>query len=114
MTTLHEGPRGGLAIVKGAPEAVLPLCRDQRSSGGSPETLDRDAALRLAREAAEAGYRLLAFAERALDALPGSPSADEVERDLTFLGLVALADPPRPDAWTRRSPPAPAPASPSR
>ena len=29
--------------------------------------------------------------------MPETPSADEIERDLTFLGQVALADPPRPD-----------------
>jgi Ca2+-transporting ATPase len=41
---------------------------------------------------------LLAFAERKLDSLPLKPGAEEIERDLTFLGLVALADPPRPEA----------------
>ena len=95
MTTLHKGPSGVLAIVKGAPEAVLDLCRDQLGAGGV-EPLDRDGFLATAEEAARSGYRLLAFAERTLDALPPSPEVDEVERDLTFLGLVALADPPRP------------------
>jgi Ca2+-transporting ATPase len=95
MTTLHRDQDGILAIVKGAPEAVLPLCRDQMGSSG-PEPLDRVAALKLAQEVAESGYRLLAFAQRKLDALPESLSADHVERDLTFLGLVGLADPPRP------------------
>lgn len=95
MTTLHQGPGGVLAIVKGAPEAVLDLCRDQLGVGGA-EPLDRDGFLATAEEAARSGYRLLAFAERTLDALPRSPEVDEVERDLTLLGLVALADPPRP------------------
>jgi Ca2+-transporting ATPase len=59
---------------------------------------DAEAALALAEETARTGYRLLAFAERKLDSLPLKPGAEEIERDLTFLGLVALADPPRPEA----------------
>ncbi len=99
MATLHESADGdgGLVLVKGAPEAVLPLCRDRLGPDG-PEALDAEAALALAEETARAGYRLLAFAERDLDRLPPAPNAEEIERDLTFLGLVALADPPRPEA----------------
>ena len=104
MTTLHRNAdgadddgTGGLVLVKGAPEAVLPLCRDRLGPDG-PEALDAEAALALAEETARTGYRLLAFAERKLDSLPLKPGAEEIERDLTFLGLVALADPPRPEA----------------
>jgi Ca2+-transporting ATPase len=95
MTTLHAGPAGALAVVKGAPEAVLPLCRDQLSGDGAGP-LDRAAVIEAAEAAAAEGYRLLAFAERRLDSPPEQPGAEEVERELTFLGLVALADPPRP------------------
>ncbi|HEX9768048.1 MAG TPA: cation-translocating P-type ATPase [Kiloniellales bacterium] len=96
MTTLHRGPGGGLVLVKGAPEAVLPLCRDQLGADGR-EPLDGEAWLELAHETARDGYRMLAFAERRLEGLPASPKAEEIERNLTFLGLVGLADPPRPE-----------------
>ena len=95
MTTVHAGSDGVIAIVKGAPEAVLPLCRSELGPDGE-SPLDRDALMRLAEDAANDGYRLLAFAEKRLESLPEEPSAAELERDLTFLGLVALADPPRP------------------
>ena len=97
MTTLHRAAAGGLAVVKGAPESILPLCRDQQAGQGV-EPLDRDHVLARAEEMARSGYRVIAFAERTLDALPVRAEADDVERDLTFLGLVALADPPRPRA----------------
>jgi Ca2+-transporting ATPase len=44
--------------------------------------------------------RVLALARRRLDpqTLPAQAGADEVERDLTLLGLVGLIDPPRPEA----------------
>lgn len=94
MTTLHATAGGRLAIVKGAPEVVLPLCRDQRTPDAA-EPLERDAWAVVAETAATAGYRLLAYAERTLDPAEAEPTVDAVERDMTFLGLVALADPPR-------------------
>jgi P-type Ca2+ transporter type 2C len=97
MTTLHRGPGGGLVLVKGAPEAVLPLCHDQSGEGGRAP-LDGAAWLERAHETARDGYRVLAFAERRLEGLPASPKAEEIERDLTLVGLVGLADPPRPEA----------------
>jgi Ca2+-transporting ATPase len=106
MTTVHGNPDGGrLVAVKGAPEAVLPLCRDQAGEDG-PEPLDRAALARTAEATAESGYRVLAFAEKTLaDSAadggangPADLSAETLECDLTFLGFVALADPLRPQA----------------
>jgi len=96
MTTLHRGRDGALVLVKGAPEAVLPLCRYQNGEAGAAP-LAAEACLAAAHEAASAGYRLLAFAERTVADLPADAVAEDCERDLTFLGLVGLADPPRPE-----------------
>ncbi|MEZ5934931.1 MAG: cation-transporting P-type ATPase [Alphaproteobacteria bacterium] len=94
MTTVHAGPNGPVAIVKGAPEAVLPLCTRQHGAEGD-DMFDRPAAEARATEAAGQGFRVLALAMRDLDALGDALDADEVEADLTFLGLVGMVDPPR-------------------
>ncbi len=44
---------------------------------------------------AESGQRILCIAMRPLDEIPASPTADEIEKDMIFVGLLGLSDPPR-------------------
>jgi Ca2+-transporting ATPase len=90
MTTLHALPDGGwLSITKGAGEVVLPGC--------VPAT-ERAAALAAADAMARDGLRVLAVAARRWPCSPADLPAREVERELEFLGLLGLLDPPRPEA----------------
>jgi Ca2+-transporting ATPase len=88
-----------VAYVKGAPHATLALCEAVRWSGSSePLTEARRRAILAGHDRlATAGYRILAVAVRPLGAPPGEAEAAILERELTFLGLVALWDPPRPE-----------------
>jgi Ca2+-transporting ATPase len=100
MTTIHAMPSGRvLAFMKGAPEVVLARCA-RVQEGGETAALDaaRRGRLLAANEAlAEAALRVLAIAYKAL---PGQErrAADEVEKDLIFLGFVGMMDPPRDEA----------------
>jgi calcium-translocating P-type ATPase len=86
MTTVDEVD-GLVAHTKGAPERVLARC-----ALAEPE---RAAVLADADAFAAKGLRVLALARRPVDAVP--LERDGVERDLEFVGLTALLDPPRPE-----------------
>lgn len=99
MTTLHETGDGALLLVKGAPETVTERCADALTEAGGTAPLasaQREEIVTLAAETAARGMRMLALARREL---PGPPEDLEAEeRDLTFVALVGLRDPVRPQA----------------
>ncbi len=97
MTTLHLEEGEVVAYTKGAPEGLLPRCNCQWSSTG-PLALRREGILAAAERMAGEGLRVLGLAYRRFPEPPSSRSADSVETDLCFLGLVGLMDPPRPEA----------------
>ena len=97
MSTLHREGQGWVVVVKGAPETLLPRCT--RVAAGQRETpLDVAQALGVAAAMAEQGLRVLALARRSCAQDPGGQPSEAVEADLVLLGLVGLADPPRPEA----------------
>ena len=96
MTTVHQSSDRTVAYTKGAPENLLPLCNDVQLSE-TTAVVDVEAVLAEASELASQGYRVLAFARREFSSLPEQLDARSVEQHLSFLGLVALIDPPRPE-----------------
>ncbi|HVM62250.1 MAG TPA: cation-transporting P-type ATPase [Verrucomicrobiae bacterium] len=96
MTTIHRQDGGWLAYCKGAPANVLARCDScwlggQRLPLGDPRCQD---VRRTCEQLQTGGMYVLATARKELSA-PG-PN-DSVEQDMTFLGLVALMDPPHPE-----------------
>jgi magnesium-transporting ATPase (P-type) len=99
MTTIHWVDEEQIAFVKGSPKEVLQLCR-RILINGEERPLDneqRAQILAVNDEYAHNALRVLALARRSLSQRSGPYHMEEIERDLTFLGLAAMADPPRPE-----------------
>ncbi len=94
MTTLHAAPEGTVAYAKGAPEVILKSCtRAMHDHGVESLAPDkRNAILATAQSMAENALRVLAVAHK-----PGA-TLESAEREMTFLGLFGMIDPPRPEA----------------
>lgn len=94
MSTVHELDGSLLMLTKGAPDVLLARCARMMTHEGDVEMTDEMRAdIAAANDAfSKQGLRVLAFANRTV------PSADislDDERDFTFVGLVAMVDPPR-------------------
>jgi Ca2+-transporting ATPase len=92
MATVHEGGRGPLAAVKGAPESLLALCSAELGEDGERplDAARRQAWLQRAEELAAGGLRTLAIAERHL-----ADATDSPYEALVLLGIVGMEDPAR-------------------
>jgi len=98
MSTLHKGPdRSWLSITKGAAEVIV-AASDTEARGTGDQPVDRARALREADRMAAAGRRVLAVGVRRFASRPEPYDAAVAERGLSFVGLVGLIDPPRPEA----------------
>lgn len=94
MSVLAAGREGGWILhVKGAPEIVLARSTQVIAAGGEVplDEAGRADLVRAYEAAASEGRRIIAVARKSL---PG-PEMPGDETDLTFLGFVALMDPPR-------------------
>jgi Ca2+-transporting ATPase len=100
MTTIHQMADGKrMAFTKGAPEVVLQRCSHVLDDGGMRELkeTERGQILKANEEMAQAALRVLGFAYRDCpDAI--ACTEEHLERDLVFLGLAGMMDPPREEA----------------
>lgn len=88
MTTINEVDGKLIAIVKGAFDSIAPRCvaGDLKKASETNDSMSRQA------------LRVLALAYKELDHVPSDPTTEELENGLTFLGLLGMIDPPRPEA----------------
>jgi len=99
MAVLHHDEDGAARIhVKGAPEAVLGLCCDQRAADGGTEGLDPDHWHEMVGTLAAEGQRVIAVAARTVPGGHAALSKTDIDGTLTLIGLIGLIDPPRAEA----------------
>ena len=93
-------PLGGMSYVcftKGSVDGLLDISREVWTDGRR-EPLGEDWRKRIVaanEQMAQNGVRVLGVAFRGMDEAPKSPDSRDVERDLVFVGLVGMIDPPR-------------------
>lgn len=96
MTTVHDFNGGRWAFVKGGVDTTLPLCTHARIDGEVVELNDTLSAkiMKATEDYASLGYRTLAFALREVGELGAD---DNLEEQLTYVGIMGLQDPARPE-----------------
>ena len=87
MSTINEINGEKVVIVKGAFDMLAARC----VSG------DLETAKRLTEEMSASALRVLAIAYKKIDTIPAELTSDDLESELTFMGLVGMIDPPRPE-----------------
>lgn len=102
MATLHRTESSGDSVLylKGAVEKTIRLCGRMVQADGTEQALDVQAVLSQVDIFAGRGLRVLALARKAFPADTAALTERDVEGGLTFLGLQAMMDPPRPEAVT--------------
>ncbi len=88
MTTINRIDGKNIVIVKGAFDVMAARC----VSG------DLADAKRITEEMSEKALRVLAVGYKEIDVVFENPTSDELENGLTFMGLLGMIDPPRPEA----------------
>ena len=101
MSTVHRMSDGSLtAFVKGAPRELMELCTRVARDGRVVE-LSADLRAKIGEQIdvfAREGLRILGLGYRDLGTPdPATLDARNVERDLVFIGIAAMYDPPRPE-----------------
>lgn len=88
MTTVNRIDGKNMVIVKGAFDNLSLRCiaGDIENARARTDKMSEDA------------LRVLAVAIKEIDTVPEDPTSEELENGLTFIGLIGMIDPPRPEA----------------
>ena len=100
MSIVRRTPDGPVVYVKGAPDVLLRQCTQGLTLEGRVEPLSdahRERILRANAHFAHQALRVLGVARRPVEGVPDHYRAQELERELIFLGLAAMKDPLRPE-----------------
>ena len=98
MTTMHKTDKGYKSITKGAPDILINKC-NRIYKNGRIEVLTEAEKTNIKKEnenMSNQALRVLAIGYKDIQNMPGNPNLeDELEKDLIFVGLIGMIDPPR-------------------
>lgn len=97
MTTINRRPEGLLVATKGGLDEVLADC-DRIYDNGIVRSLtqsDKERIMAANMDMANGALRVLAVAMKEIGAIPERVAPDTVERELVFVGMLGMIDPPR-------------------
>jgi P-type Ca2+ transporter type 2C len=108
MSTIHQTPDGDILLfVKGAPDQIIERCKNYMDNGKHEQLAEsiKQKVIEQNRELASSALRVLAVACREITSSEKEKldnkeklNIDKTESQLTYLGLVAMMDPPRKEA----------------
>lgn len=95
MTTAHQEAEGYFSITKGALDSLMPRLTSVQIEGQSLAISEQDKQdiMNASNQMSDEALRVLAIAKR--DLASADEANNELENNLTFLGLVGMIDPPR-------------------
>lgn len=95
MTTIHDFKDGRYAVIKGAPDVIF----NRTTSVENQELFNVDSYIQANQDLSDQALRVLAVAYKKIDKSLElkSLTSDDLENDLTLLGLVGMIDPARPE-----------------
>ena len=98
MATLHEDGEGRVIYVKGSVEAIVQRCQQMLEAEGNLVPINPDIIHQEVDAMAHQGLRVLAFAKKSASTTQDGLDHVDIDKDLIFLGLQGMIDPPRKEA----------------
>ncbi len=99
MSTVHENSGVWIQFTKGAPDEILKRCTKAYFDGAVVPMTDQilENILMSNKSMADRALRVLCAAERIWNEKPGDFSPENLEQELTYIGLSGMIDPVRPE-----------------
>jgi Ca2+-transporting ATPase len=101
MATINKHPNGKLFVnVKGGLDEVLSVCSHILIDGEEMRELtdeDVETINEQNNQMAQNALRVLAVAKKEIDSIPGQVTDESLEKGLTFVGMLGMIDPARPE-----------------
>ena len=97
MTTIHKIGSKYRIITKGAPDVIISKCNYIYNNGSTNymNSSTQNNILNTNEKMANEALRVIAIAYKDVSSLPNNINSENIEKDLVFVGLIGMIDPPR-------------------